>query len=383
MKKLTPMALQSLVFSLLTILLVLAKTEPVLCEYTSIFSFGDSYTDTGNLICLYPNESGFHFPYGETYFGHPTGRFSNGRLIVDFLAQSLGLPLLPPYLARKSGQEFRRGVNFAVAGATALDNAFFEERGIDYPYTNISLGNQLSWFKELLPSLCDQSSNLYSLWGEIGGNDYVYSFSAGRSLEEIRTFVPDVIDAISSAIQLVVKHGAVTVMVPGNIPMGCLSLFLTQFQSSNEEDYDPQTGCLRWLNEFSMYHNHLLQKELNRMQELHPHVTFIYADYYNASMRFFRHPHQFGFSKGSLTACCGGGGPYNYNKSLLCGNRGASVLNDPSLYADWDGEHMTEAAYKTIASYILQGFNDIPDSSHQYLTLITSKEYRASLLQNS
>ncbi|KAF8413778.1 hypothetical protein HHK36_001771 [Tetracentron sinense] len=318
-KKLTPMALQSLVFSLLTILLVVAKTEPVLWEYTSIFSFGDSYTDTGNLICLYPNESGFHFPYGETYFGHPTGRYSNGRLIVDFLV---------------------------------TDCSYFFSRSL-------------------------------FLVGEIGGNDYVYSFRAGRSLEEIRTFVPDIIDAISSAIQLVVKHGAVTVMVPGNIPMGCLSLFLTQFQSSNEEDYDPQTGCLRWLNEFSMYHNHLLQKELNRMQELHPHVTFIYADYYNASMRFFRHPHQFGFSKGSLTACCGGGGPYNYNKSLLCGNRSASVLNDPSLYADWDGKHMTEAAYKTIASYILQGFKYIPDSSHQYLTLFTSKEYRASLLQNS
>ncbi|KAF8392882.1 hypothetical protein HHK36_021121 [Tetracentron sinense] len=87
-------------FSLLTVLLVLARTEPVLCDFTSIFSFGDSIADTGNLLCLKSDDHSFRFPYGETYFGHPTGRCSNGRLIVDFIAQSLGLPLLPPYLAR-------------------------------------------------------------------------------------------------------------------------------------------------------------------------------------------------------------------------------------------------------------------------------------------
>ncbi|KAF8392886.1 hypothetical protein HHK36_021126 [Tetracentron sinense] len=380
------MALHSLMFSLLTVLLVLARTEPVLCDFTSIFSFGDSIADTGNLLCLKSDDHSFRFPYGETYFGHPTGRCSNGRLIVDFMAQSLGLPLLPPYLAQTNGQDFQQGANFAVSGATALDNAFYEERGIHNICTNNSLGIQLGWFKELLPSLCDQSSNCLNFFsrslflvGEIGGNDYNHAFLEGRSLEEIRTFVPGVIDAISSAVQMVVEHGAVTVMVPGNFPIGCFSSYLMVFQSSNEEDYDPQTGCLRWLNEFSMNHNHLLQKELDRMRDLHPHVSIIYADYYNAAMRFFRYPLQFGFSEGCLTACCGGGGPYNYNKSLVCGNRGARVCDDPSLYVSWDGMHLTEAAYKAIAYYILQGFKDIPDSSHQYLTFITSKE----LLQNT
>lgn len=36
--------------------------------------------------------------------------------------------------------------------------------------------------------------------GEIGGNDYGYPFFQGRSLEEIRTYVPPVIHAIASAI---------------------------------------------------------------------------------------------------------------------------------------------------------------------------------------
>lgn len=42
--------------------------------------------------------------------------------------------------------------------------------------------------------------NSLFLVGEIGGNDYNHPFYRGRSLAEIRTFVPLVIRAISSAI---------------------------------------------------------------------------------------------------------------------------------------------------------------------------------------
>lgn len=53
---------------------------------TRMFSFGDSITDAGNLvISLAPNASATKPPYGETFFRRPTGRFCDGRLIVDFL----------------------------------------------------------------------------------------------------------------------------------------------------------------------------------------------------------------------------------------------------------------------------------------------------------
>ncbi|KAI5331724.1 hypothetical protein L3X38_021850 [Prunus dulcis] len=66
----------------------------------------------------------------------PTGRCSDGCLVIDFIAEFLGLPLVPPYLEsqsfNQSVQNFEGGVNFAVVGATTLDAAFLflKQRGI-------------------------------------------------------------------------------------------------------------------------------------------------------------------------------------------------------------------------------------------------------------
>ncbi|PWA80786.1 GDSL-like Lipase/Acylhydrolase superfamily protein [Artemisia annua] len=53
-----------------------------------------------------------------------------------------------------------------------------------------------------------------------------------------------------------------------------------------------------------------------------------------------------GFTNGALKACCGGGGPFNYNVSALCGDASATMCDQPQTYVSWDGIHMTEAAYK-------------------------------------
>jgi hypothetical protein len=56
-------------------------------RYTRVFAFGDSLTDTGN-SAIFPPTAGGTFtklPYGDTFFGHPSGRASDGRIITDFL----------------------------------------------------------------------------------------------------------------------------------------------------------------------------------------------------------------------------------------------------------------------------------------------------------
>lgn len=97
-------------------------------------------------------------------------------------------------------------------------------------------------------------------------------------------------------LQELIDLGAVTLMVPGNLPIGCSAAYLTYYETADKEEYEPSTGCLKWLNKFAEYHNEELQKELSRIQALHPHTNIIYADYYNAAMRFYRSPNQFGNS---------------------------------------------------------------------------------------
>ncbi|KAG8385466.1 hypothetical protein BUALT_Bualt03G0048200 [Buddleja alternifolia] len=344
--------------------------------YESIISFGDSLADTGNLLLLSPSDKlplSARPPYGETFFHHPTGRCSDGRLVIDFIAESLGLPLVQPYMggedADAGGRSFGKGVNFAVAGATALDYAYLEKRGIHNSLTNVSLGTQLDWFKQFLMKLPDNlcvfgsdntdRRNFFRssliLVGEIGGNDINYPLNQGINKEVAQSFAPTIVNKIGLTIEELIKLGVETMLVPGNFPIGCFPIYLTQYKTSNKEEYDSETGCLNWLNEISEYYNKLLQEELSRIRELHPNVTIIYADYYNAALRFYLSPSEFGFTKGILRACCGAGGPYNFNISAMCGILPASSCDDPSSFASWDGIHFTEAAYRVITQGLLEG----------------------------
>lgn len=78
-------------------------------------------------------------------------------IIVNETAEKYGLPYLPPYLpiAKILKSKAKHGVNFAVAGATALDSKFYYDKGIGgILWTNDSLNTQLDWFKRVKSSVC-------------------------------------------------------------------------------------------------------------------------------------------------------------------------------------------------------------------------------------
>lgn len=62
-----------------TLFLGSAKSE---CEFKAIFNFGDSNSDTGGFYGAFPSQTA---PFGTTFFNKPSGRASDGRLIIDFL----------------------------------------------------------------------------------------------------------------------------------------------------------------------------------------------------------------------------------------------------------------------------------------------------------
>ncbi|KAG6386864.1 hypothetical protein SASPL_152041 [Salvia splendens] len=84
-----------------------------------MYVFGDSLSDVGNNKYLNDSSDKVNFlPYGIDFSGGPTGRFSNGKILVDFI----GLPLLPSYAddVIAKGENILYGVNYASAGAGIL-----------------------------------------------------------------------------------------------------------------------------------------------------------------------------------------------------------------------------------------------------------------------
>lgn len=144
------------------------------CKFDKIYQLGDSLSDTGNFI-----REGFlgafspfaKLPYGQHFpQNQSTGRCSDGLLMIDFIALGCGLPLLIPY--KDQNGNFSHGANFAVAGATTLPAEILIEK------------------------------NALLLVGEIGGNEFNYGLLQGKTLEELRAMVPEVVQIIINAVKV-------------------------------------------------------------------------------------------------------------------------------------------------------------------------------------
>ncbi|CAM0951536.1 unnamed protein product [Alopecurus aequalis] len=361
----------ALVFSLLFLSCIHGVTSDS-HYFTSMFSFGDSYIDTGNYVIMAANSPVPVWqdrpPYGMTFFGHPAGRISDGRVIVDFIAEEFGLPLLPASLQNSS--DVSKGVNFAVGGATALDVGFFEsDKLVQFKLPNSSLNVQLWWFEKLKPSIRNTTkgsrecfSKALFFVGELGVNDYSYLWGAGKTEHEVRPYVPKIVKKITMAVERLINEGAVYIVVPGNPPTGCSPTFLTIRSSPNRtENYD-HVGCLRDMDRVARHHNFLLLAAIDALRVKYPRAKIIFADFYNPIISILQNPNRFGVAgSDALRTCCGGGGKYNWNASAICGMPGVTACKDPSTFVNWDGVHFTEATYRYIAKGWLYGpFADPP-----------------------
>ncbi|KAK4348147.1 hypothetical protein RND71_034486 [Anisodus tanguticus] len=107
--------------SYFALLLLLVVSPTGTTTAAGLFIFGDSTVDAGNnYIQTIPENRANFKPYAQNRFFHqPTGRFSDGPIIVDFIAEYANLPLIPPYL--QPNADFSNGVNFASGGAGVID----------------------------------------------------------------------------------------------------------------------------------------------------------------------------------------------------------------------------------------------------------------------
>ncbi|CAM8971956.1 unnamed protein product [Rhodiola kirilowii] len=339
------------------------------CDFQAIFNFGDSNSDTGGFWAAFPAQGG---PYGMTYFQRPVGRATDGRLIIDFLAQAIGIPFLNPYL-QSIGSDFRHGANFATLASTVLDpqTSLFVS-GISPFSLSIQL-RQMKGFKAKVDELYSSGSNLPppDIFGKslytfyIGQNDFTGQLS-DLGLGGVQHIMPQVASQISNTIKEIYGIGGRTFLVLNMAPVGCYPMFIVKLphQSSDLDEY----GCLQSINNGVTWYNNLLRDTLAQTRKDLPDASVILVDTYSLFLELFRNPKNHGLQYGPR-ACCGyGGGTYNFNQQVFCGNTKtidgqtatSSACGDPYNYVSWDGIHATEVANKLVTAAILNGYSFEP-----------------------
>ncbi|KAJ0989299.1 hypothetical protein J5N97_007655 [Dioscorea zingiberensis] len=351
---------------ILLLLLIIPSTD-ARCTIPAIFNFGDSNSDTGGFWAAFPAE---RYPFGMTYFKKPVGRASDGRLVIDFLAQGLGMPFLSPYL-KSIGSNFKQGANFATLASTVLlPNTSLFVSGIS-PFSLAIQLNQMKEFRTRVLESSPQAGNYYlppknifskSLYiFDIGQNDFTGNLAA-IGIQGVKEYLPQVVSQIAWTIKEIYNElGGRTFMVFNLAPIGCFPAFLTELPH-NTSDLD-MYGCMISYNNAVLDYNKMLKGTLSQTRDLLPDATLVYVDTHSVKLELFQHPKDHGLVYGTR-ACCGyGDGEYNFNKEVYCGNSkvidgknvSATACKDPEKYVSWDGIHATEAANKLVALAVLNG----------------------------
>ncbi|KAL8499762.1 hypothetical protein ACS0TY_019653 [Phlomoides rotata] len=322
-------------FVVITAILLAAAAPPptaARCDYEAVFNFGDSNSDTGGFYSAFPPQSP---PDGVTYFKKPAGRISDGRLVIDFLAQALGLPLLSPYL-KSVGSDFQHGANFAIVGAAV-------RRKPQYGASPFSLEYQLRQFKEFklqveaesnssgtpLPGPGIFGKSLYTIY--IGQNDFTGPNSTSKD------FLQEVVSVIANTTKEIYTLGGRTFLVFNLAPLGCYPFRLSK-APSNSSDKD-SAGCLTSDNSAVDEYNTMLKAALSEQarKQLPADAKVILVDSHAVLLRVFNNPTFYGFPNATAAACSGE----------------ATVCSDPQHFVSWDGTHLTEAANKIVADGVL------------------------------
>ncbi|XP_010044557.3 GDSL esterase/lipase At3g26430 isoform X2 [Eucalyptus grandis] len=338
------------------------------CDFPSIFNFGDSNSDTGGLSAAFGQAPP---PNGETYFHRPAGRYCDGRLLIDFIAEDLRLPHLSAYLD-SVGSNFSHGANFATAGSPIRpQNMTLAQSG----YSPIALNVQLVEFSDFLarsqyfrsqggvfPRLLPReeyfSRALYTF--DIGQNDLTAGLTQNMTIDQIKAYIPDVTAQFSDAIKKVYAEGGRSFWIHNTGPLGCLIYIMNRYHLEAPED---EHGCLRPFNELAQYFNAKLKEAVDTLRTELPLAAVTYVDVYSVKYNLITQAHQHGFQQ-PFKACCGHGGKYNYDDSRRCGFKitveGKEVViarscKDPLVRVGWDGIHFTEAANRWIFEQIADG----------------------------
>ncbi|KAK1423255.1 hypothetical protein QVD17_18552 [Tagetes erecta] len=343
------------------------------CDIPAIYNFGDSNSDTGGIAAaFYPPGP----PSGETFFKRPVGRASDGRLIIDFIAEKLGLPYLSAYLDSIKAN-YTHGANFATGGATIkrVNESWFVndvspfsldiqvEQFNQFKDRTIYLFNQAKDDSQRhnLPRPDDFMKAIYTI--DIGQNDLAYVFRT-IGVEAARAAIPDIIDQLASCIRQLYGKGARSFWIHNTGPIGCLPVTHAKIVNP-ARGYLDENGCVSGQNLIANEFNEKLRARVVQLRSDLPKAILTYVDMYSAKSQLISNAKNLGFEERFMICC----GYHDRDHDIYCGNQGkingsevfAGSCKDPTKVISWDGVHYSDAANKWIANQITYGlFSDPP-----------------------
>lgn len=324
--------------------------NPIRCNAKYFFIFGDSLYDPGNNQYITPDERipAYHPPYGTTFFNHSTGRFSDGRVLPDFIAVKLNLPFIPPVL--EPNADLSNGASFASGGAGVFDNNP-KVMSLENQYGNLT-AVAANWTAELGKTEAQKRLKQAVYLVCMGGNDY-FSFSFNNpnaTFIQMQHHVNQVLGNLTLVIKDMYKNiGARKFMFQNVAPIGCLPMFKQRYNISGE-------GCAQIPLTLAAIHNEALTHMTESLanSDDYPEFTYSIFDYFVAIGQRISNPKDYGFKEGA-NACCGNGS----HRAANCGTFPYCVCSNASDYVFFDGGHNTDEANRQMAELMWSGGPDI------------------------
>ncbi|KAJ8754216.1 hypothetical protein K2173_002116 [Erythroxylum novogranatense] len=317
---------------------------------SKLFVFGDSYADTGNNRKSLGNS--WNIPYGITFPGKPAGRYSDGRVLTDFLARFIGTRSPIAYRWRKLGIKLLKyGVNFAFGGTGVFDTPA--------PYPNMT--TQIDFFEEMIklkifsPMDLKDSAALVS----VVGNDYAAFVARNSSIPALEEFISQVINQISLNLKRISDLGVKRIAVTSLQPLGCLprSTVESSFRQCNDTD-----------NLLVEVHNSFLQQAVTNLKADSNTTTIVILDLYSAFLSVLKnkgdHPEISKFTT-PLRPCCIG-----VSTESSCGSVDANgtklyrVCRNPEFAFFWDFYHPTQAGWQAVYTTLKSNFHQLEGKIH-------------------
>ncbi|XP_048234298.1 GDSL esterase/lipase 1 [Ricinus communis] len=311
-----------------------------------MFVFGDSLFDPGNNNDLNVSiiDKANRWPYGESFFNVPTGRFCDGRLIPDFIAEYANIPLWTPYMQTEGSQQFINGANFAAGGSGVLSET---DPG------SLDLKTQVKFFKTVVNQLRQElgAEEVKKMLTEAvylsstGGNDYIgytedYPNAAESEQEE---FVKMVVGNLTGVIKEIYEMGGRKFAFQNVGPIGCTPIS-KQMNGLIGDECDEESL------ELARLHNNALLEAIVSLQSQLQGFKYLVFDYYTLLYNITRNPSKYGFQVADV-ACCGSG----TNNAIDCGIPPYELCSNVSDYVFFDGAHPSEKVNEELAKLLWDG----------------------------